>query len=323
VRGWRDGLAAALGRGGEWFSQALLRPDCPLLSLEVRPGSIGAIRFRREGRALALETAASLELPEGTLRLSLSETNVVDGEGFRRSLGALIERVGGPPPGGRVCLVLPDPVARVRALPGEEVRGRGAKETEEMIRFRLRRLVPFDAREARISNAFSSLADGEERVVVAAMSRAVVEEYEDAAGSLGLDAGIVDLSGLALQGAASVAPPPGDWLLVNWEQGYVSFILSRGSTPLLIRTLTEEVIPTPDEVLREAASTVLYYSEKLGGPGLSMAVVRSVALPPEEAGELLREPLGLTPETLRLPRCEAAIPSGLAGAAGCVLSRAA
>jgi len=48
-----------------------------------------------------------------------------------------------------------------------------------------------------------------------------------------------------------------------------------------------------------------------------------VALPPEEARELLREPLGLTPETLRLPRCEAAIPSGLAAAAGCVLSRAA
>ena len=136
--------------------------------------------------------------------------------------------------------------ARPRALPGEEVRGRGANETEEMIRFRLRRLVPFDAREARISYAFSSLADGEERVVVAAMSRAVVEEYEDAAVSLGLDAGIVDLSGLALQGAASMAPPTGDWLLVNWEQGYVSFILSRGSTPLLIRTLTEEAIPTRD-----------------------------------------------------------------------------
>ena len=88
-------------------------------------------------------------------------------------------------------------------------------------------------------------------------------------------------------------------------------------------TVDAEAIPTPDEVLREAASTVLYYSEKLGGRGLSKAVVRSVALPPEEAGELLREPLGLTPETLRLPRCEAEIPSDLAAAAGCVLGRAA
>jgi len=73
---------------------------------------------------------------------------------------------------------------------------------------------------------------------------------------------------------------------------------------------------------------VLYYRERLGGAGLAGAVVRSSALPPEDAAALLAEPLGFAPEVLD-PWALLGVKHGgiaaqaVAGAASCVLRRAA
>ena len=66
---------------------------------------------------------------------------------------------------------------------------------------------------------------------------------------------------------------------------------------MLVRTLPD-VAATPEALPREVANTLLYYRERLGGAGLAGAAVRSVALPPDEAAELLEEPLGLRPAVL-------------------------
>jgi hypothetical protein len=241
---------------------------------------------------MVLAAAAAMELPPGCLDVSIVQSNLVNPEGFRRALRSALEKCG-VLEGARVALVLPDPVARVALLPAADVGGHGRAQTEEVIRFRLRKSVPFDIREARL--AFTSAGPRGADVVVAAIHRPVLDAYEEACRSAGLEPGLVELAGLTLLGAAFSGRAADDRLLVNWDEGYVTILLARGEWPLLVRTLTGEPAGEPQQVAREVANTVLYYRDRLGGTGLAEASLRSAALPPERAAAVLAEPLGMQP----------------------------
>jgi Tfp pilus assembly PilM family ATPase len=249
-----------------------------------------------QGSGRTLGGAASVELPEGTLRLSISEPNIANKEAFRQGLRSVVLKAGilGA---GRVALVLPDPIARVALLPASDIRGRSA-EAEELLRFRLRKAVPFEIRDARLASVPIHAPGKEPQVLVAAILTTILEEYEGACREMGLDPGLVELAGLAILEAVEERRGPADRLIVNWDEGYVSLILSQGGAPVLIRTLMGADAGSPANVVREASQTALYYRERLGGAGLAEAIVRSTVIPVAEAALLLEEPLGLRPEAL-------------------------
>jgi hypothetical protein len=83
----------------------------------------------------------------------------------------------------------------------------------------------------------------------------------------------VEPASLALLRAAA-SGPGGDDLLVNWDDGYVSFLLTQDGVPALVRTLQAAGV---EDVTREAASTLLYYRDRLGGGGLRRAFLRAAA----------------------------------------------
>ena len=310
-------------RLGAWLRRWLLEPQYPMVAVEVRGRSVGVVRLARDKKRVSLAAAACLELPEGVVRPSMSEPNIADPAAFKAALGSALERAG-VLNAGRVALVLPDPVARVSLVPASELRGRRA-EAEELIRFRLRKSVPFEIRDARVGVVAGGPAGSP--VLVGAIYRPVLESYEDACHALGLHPGLVELSGLALV-SAEPAAAGADRLFVNWDDDYLSLVLTRGGWPLLIRTLVGEAASAPDQVVREAANTVLYYRERLGGAGLAGASVRSARVPPADAVAMLHEPLGLLPQALdpwaalgASANAESAQP--LAGAAACAAARAA
>ena len=288
-----EGLSGAsrLRSGERWLRRRLIEPDWPTVAVEIRPNAVSVVRLVRDGDRLALGAAASLDLPAGTLDVSLARTNAVDGAALRKALASAFERAGALS-GGPVGLVIPDPAVRVALLPAAEVKGVRRSDVQQMIRFRLSKALPFDVRDAEV--AWAGPVDGQ--VLVSAVFRPVLEGYESALADLGFDAGVVEPSSLALVGTLERAAAPGDRLLFNWDVGYVSIVLTRGGWPVLIRTLAGDL--GADTVMREAANTVLYYRERLGGQGLVSAAVRSVLVPPEEAVTLLRGPLGLVPVIL-------------------------
>ena len=317
-----QGLAAALGRAGRVASRALLAPPLPLVAVEVRPRAVAAVRLTREGGRLGLGAAAAVELPEGALAVSLTKPNVLDPEAFRACLRAAAERVGALN-GGPVSLVLPDPAVRLTLLPLGGLRGRRG-EIEETVRFRLHKTLPpdFDVRTARLAWQPA----GGEQLLVAAASDEVVRGYEEALSSLGFHAGLVEPAGLALASLSWAAGDGGDRLLVNWDEGYVSFFLSRGHQPLLLRTLPRE--DTPEAVARQAAQTLRFHRDQLGGRDLEDVALRSAAVPTEEAVAVLSGALGIVPRLLRpwaalgLPE-DGAAAQAVAAAAACALRRAA
>jgi hypothetical protein len=309
-------------RLGAWIRRRFLDPEPPLAAVEVRGRSLGIARFAIEQGRLALAVAASLDLPPGVLDISMARPNVNDAVAFRRALVVLLER-GGVLYGGRVGLVLPDPVARVSVLPAAEVPGRGGG--EELIRFRLRKAVPFEIRDARVASVPAG-PDGS--LVAVAVHRPVLDGYEDAFRAVGLEPGHVELAGLALWRALRPRTAGGDVVLVNWDEDYVTILLQQAGRLALARTLPGAAMAQPDSVAREVASTALYYRERLGGGGLSAAFVRSAAVPPAEAVRLLRAPLEVEPAVLDpwpgLDGAERdAAAQRLAGALCCVVGAAA
>jgi hypothetical protein len=318
VKAHAGGLGASLRRAGRFLARTMVEPQLPLLAIEVRPRALAAVRLLHEGRGLSLGAAASVELPAGALEVSLARPNVIDPEAFTGALRGVLERVGALS-GGDVSLVLPDPAVRLALVPSEGLYGRHA-DAEETIRFRLHKALPFDVRSARLAWA----ASREAQALVAVAPEEVVRGYEKALESLGFRPGLVEAASLALLSAAETGP--GDRVLVNWDEGYVSFVLTRAGHPLLLRTLTGDV--GMDSVARHATSTRQFHRDRLGGEPLAGVVVRSTSVPGDEAVALLERALE-TPARLLQPWAalgiteEGASAQAVAGAAACALRRVA
>ncbi|HJS58136.1 MAG TPA: hypothetical protein VKA01_08540 [Vicinamibacteria bacterium] len=303
----------------ELLRRLFVDPEPPRVAVEVRPRAIGVVRVADDGGRLALAAAASMELAEGALRLSASESNVADGGALRATLRSACERAG-VLDGARVALVLPDSAARITLLPAAEVQARSEAEVRELIRFRLRKTLPFDAREARV--AFRREGDS---VVVVAASSAVLDPYEGACRDCGLVPGLVEIAGLVLFDAVRASRPRADRLIVNWDEGYASLLLAVSGAPALARTLLGPAAESPDELLREIQSTLLYYRERLSGTGLAGVTLRAASATRPDVTSWLEGALGVPVEVVDVwTRGEARLPAqGLAGAAASLFRRVA
>ena len=271
-------------------------PERPSVAIEVRPTAVGVVRVRRDRRRVSVAAASAMDLPPGTLALSLTQANVADPDRFRQALRGALERAG-VLGGARVALVLPDTAARVALVPAVEVPSKKPAEIQDLLRFRLRKSLPFEVRDARIAYA----APGDrpnDAIVVAAAAAAVVDGYEGICRSLGLAPGLVEVAGVALARVAFPTGSTGDGLLLNWDEGYLTLMLARDGWPILVRTLAGSTATSASDALREVSSTLVYYRERLGGSGLAGAFVRSTAFPPDEAADALAAAIGFVPAVL-------------------------
>jgi hypothetical protein len=313
-------------RGRRWLRRRFVEPSPPLAVIEVRPKAVGAVRVSSQGGRLSLVAAACVDLPAGVLEVSMTEANVRSAAAFQTALRSVAEKAG-VLGAGAVALVLPDPVARVALLPASELKARRRADADEMLRFRLRKTVPFEIREARLSTAPAGSQGGEPQVLVGAILRSILEEFEAPCRALGLDPGMVLLAGPTLLEEVEARFPAEDRLLVNWDEGYLSLLLSRGGSPVLIRTLLGAAVATPESAGREVAQTATYYRERLGGAGLARVVLRAAGRPVDEAVAVVETALGRTPEILDpwgpLNPGDALSAQALAGAAAFLARRAA
>ncbi len=279
---------------------ALLRASVPPVAVEMDRAEMVLVRLRprRRGRPV-LEAHASRPLPDqlaegSNLRVSLGEV-----EETTRKARELFESTGTRP--GRVSLVLPDNLARVSLLSFPE-RPPSRRHLDEMIRFKLRKSVPFRLEEAAISYQVLPSVGAELQVLVALMLRSVVEQFEQVFEAVGARPGRVDLSTLSLYNLCrrDIEKASGrerDVALLNCARGYFSLLIVRGDRPLFYRSKSlsgeDGGAEVPEPVLnRELATSVSYYQEKLGGQGISTTFVRDVTAPPgQRSGSL--EAIGL------------------------------
>jgi len=163
----------------------------PPIAIEIAPDRISGARFTRTG---SLDGFAVEALPPGAIVPSAVETTIVNAAAVRTAMDGVRERLRST--SEVAALLLPDTVIRVFVQHFEQF-PRSAKEAVPMLRWKLKKSVPFEVDETLISYMRQAPREGGVDVVTALGRLRIVREYESAAEQSGLQPGVVLSASLA------------------------------------------------------------------------------------------------------------------------------
>jgi type IV pilus assembly protein PilM len=173
----------------------------PPLAIEITQDRLAAVRWTAKG---TLGEVAIEPLPPGALVASPVEANFIDPKAAETALTALCERLQSR--NEDVALLIPDSVIRVFIQHFDEF-PRSDRDALPMLRWRLKKSVPFDIEETQISYMRQAPRERGVDIVVAVARQRVVAEYAALAAAVRLRAGVILSSSLAavalLQGQAA------------------------------------------------------------------------------------------------------------------------
>lgn len=161
------------------------------LALEVTPDRVAAARWGRTG---SLDGYAVEALPAGALTPSAVETNILNSAAAKTAVANVCERLRARDED--VALILPDTVIRVFVQHFEDF-PRSFAEAEPMLRWKLKKSVPFEADETLISFMRQAPREAGVDVVTALARLRIIREYESLVEGIGLYPGVVLSSSLA------------------------------------------------------------------------------------------------------------------------------
>ncbi len=205
----------------------------PRLAVEVRVE--GVVAARAEDAAALLTAVARGDVPEGAVMPGLKAGNIVDKVAVTGAVRRALDAVAGS---GRerlrdVTVVVPDSAVRVLFVDFDQLPSKAA-EALPVVRFRLKKLLPFDADDAMVSYQVMSNEKGAVKLLAVAMPRAVLEEYEAVVLAAGYLPGAVLPSTLAAMAGLEEVESP--MLLVNAGTGAVTTAIVQGGALLLHRS---------------------------------------------------------------------------------------
>ena len=213
----------------------------PRVACEIMPQGIVAARSAVAGGPLT--AIGRVDLPAGAIAPSLKPGNIVDRVEVTAALRRAIESVGlkSNTRDADISLILPDGAVRVLLLDFDAL---SSKITEALpiIRFRLKKLLPFDADEAMLSFQVMSSGKSGVRVLAVAVPRDVLSEYETVAREAGFEPGAVLPSTLA---ALAALDDDTAALLVNANTLGVTTAIVRSGIVLLHLSVDLQQSPQP------------------------------------------------------------------------------
>jgi type IV pilus assembly protein PilM len=253
----------------------------PRLAVEVR--AEGVVAARAEDAAALLTSVARVDLANGAVAPGLKAGNLVDKSSVTSAVKRALDTVSGRGSSDRaergagrlrdVTMIVPDSAVRVLFLDFEQLPTKVA-EALPLVRFRLKKLLPFDADDAMVSYQVMSSEKGTIRLLAVAMPKAVLEEYEAMVLAAGYLPGAVLPSTLAALAGLDETPSP--VLVVNAGLGSVTTAIVQGGVLLLHRSvdlgagasapveLVESAVPLVD---RESSVQEWARQEPLGPEG--------------------------------------------------------
>ncbi|MGC1106437.1 MAG: hypothetical protein WA876_07855 [Candidatus Acidiferrales bacterium] len=268
----------------------------PSMVLEMASTHVAAARW---GRDLAHLTAFAVEqLPSGAVTPSATQTNIADREAVRAAIHSVLSRV--PKQGPDVALLLPDPSIRVFILPFDTF-PRRADDALPLLRWRLKKSLPFDAEEAVLSWMRQPSRDGKVEIVAAVARQKIVREYESVLEEEGLLAGVVQSSTLA---TLPILNPSSATLLARLSARNLTTVIVRGETMCVYRS-TELGLDAqglkPQAIFDEVFPAVAFYQDTWGGK-VEQLCVAGFGVGEEELREALSRELGCPAEPLATGR---------------------
>src|SRR5712692_11195980 len=226
----------------------------PKLACEISADRILAARVG-DGEG-SVSTCAAHELAPGSVVPDLIENNLLRRDSVRAAIQETLASIGDR--SRDVIAVLPDAAVRV-ALLDFEMLPANSDEAEAVVRFRLKKSLPFDVEKARVS--YHAQASGATVKVVAAVAlSSVIEDYEAAFREAGYSPGMVLPSMLAALGAAEAQRPT---LVVKVDARTTSIAILDQEQLLLFRTLENPrgVSITGEQLAEEVYPSVVFFQD--------------------------------------------------------------
>jgi type IV pilus assembly protein PilM len=228
----------------------------PLAACEIAAGYVAAARWSRGGAGI--ESLAVEPLPPGAIKPSAVEANLSNAAEVRAAIERVFARVHVKT--RDVALFLPDPVIRVFVL-HFDVFPRAANEAVPLLRWRLKKSVPFEADETVVSFMRQAPREAGVDVVTALVRLRIVREYEQLLESVGISPGVVMNSMLA-------ALP----LLNDRKPALLARVAGKAMTAAIVRDgilcgyrcvdlPAEETEITPQALLDEIYPLAAYYQD--------------------------------------------------------------
>ena len=226
----------------------------PRLACEIAADRVLVGRLGEGGRSL--EACAARELAPGSVVPDLVEGNLRQREAVREAVYEALSSVAGRT--HDVIAVVPDAAVRVVLLEFDTLPS-DSEEAASVVRFRMKKSLPFDVDKARVSYHAQKSNDGV-RVVAAVALASVVEDYEVAFRDAGFSPGVVVPSMLAALGAAEAERPT---LVVKVDARTTSIAILNANQLQLFRTLenTRGVTITGDQLAEDIYPSVVFFQD--------------------------------------------------------------
>ena len=225
----------------------------PALACEVAADRVLA---GRAGSGRMVDVCSARELAPGTVVPDLTENNLRDGTAIREAIASALGSVGGR--SRDVIAILPDTAVRVVLLDFETLPSK-PEEAEAVVRFRLKKSLPFNPDDARVSYHAQPGGSGV-RAVAAVVLNSVLQEYESAFRDAGYNPGVVMPSMLAAIGAADAERPT---LVVKVDARTIGIAILDQEQLLLFRTLenVRGVTITGEQLSEEVYPSVVFFQD--------------------------------------------------------------
>ena len=231
--------------------------DNPRLACELTPETVIAARAQN---SRAVDMLSSRKLPGGALVPGLAAGNVTDAGAVRQAVSEALATVGGH--GRDVITILPDAAVRVVLLEFDSLPDK-RQDADPVVRFRLKKSLPFDVEEAALSYD-ARRVDGNIVAVAAVTPKPVLEEYESVIRDAGYTPGVVVPSMLAALGRVQSAEPT---LVLKVDALTTSVAIVRGDDLLLYRTLENHrgaAVPATD-LADDIYPSLVFFQDTYGG----------------------------------------------------------
>jgi type IV pilus assembly protein PilM len=226
----------------------------PKLACEIAADRVLVGRLSDDG--LSLAACGARELAPGSVVPDLVEGNLRQRDAVSAAVEETLSSVAGRT--HDVIAVVPDAAVRVVLLEFDTL-PTDSEEAANVVRFRLKKSLPFDIDKARVSYHAQKSNDGV-RVVAAVAVASVVEDYEAAFRNAGFSPGVILPSMLAALGAAEGQRPT---LVVKVDARTTSIAILNGDQLQLFRTLENMrgVTITGDQLAEDVYPSVVFFQD--------------------------------------------------------------
>ena len=226
----------------------------PKLACEISADRVLAAKLAETGAQV--DTCVARELAPGSLVPDMTELNVRQPEAVRKAINEVVGGVAGR--SRDVIAILPDAAVRVVLLDFDALPP-NLEEAESVVRFRLKKSLPFDVDKAKVSYHVQPSLGGL-RIVTAVALSSVIEDYESAFRDAGFSAGVVVPSMLAALGAAEADRAT---LVIKVDAHTTSLAILDAGQLLLFRTLenTRGVTITGEQLAEEVYPSVVFFQD--------------------------------------------------------------